>query len=154
MLRKQVLARCYSLVSLNASCPRPKYYAVVYWVDHKSEHQRIQNTSFVFPSATRYTPCLKNYALQTRIPNREKDLSLELEIALVISSILKRVTRENRPVFCWKHGNPKMYWHAPPWVKILYSKGNLQHNYASIILLYVGRLKSSVLNHPTVSTKM
>ena len=100
MLRIQVLARCYSLVPLNASCPRPKYYAVVYRIDHKSEHLRIQNTSFVFPSAARYTPCPKNYALQTQIPNREKDLSLELEIALVISSVLKRVTRENRPVFC------------------------------------------------------
>ena len=60
--------------------------------------------SFAFPSATRYTPCLKNYALQTRIPNREKDLSLELEIALVISSVLKTCNKRKLTGVCWKHG--------------------------------------------------
>ena len=73
---------------------------MVFWFDHNSEHQGYETLLLFFLQLFVTLPCLKNYALQTRIPNREKTCHFELEIALSISSVLKRVTRENRPVFC------------------------------------------------------
>ena len=57
---------------------------------------------------------LKNYALQTRIPNREKNLSLELEIAL--EPKLRHTALKNlKPTFSnAKLQNAKMVSHAPP----------------------------------------
>ena len=96
---------------------------------------------------------LKNYVLQTNPPNREKDLSLELEIALVLSQrFWKQCNKEKARCFL-KHGKTRKWTGTLllGW-KFLYSKEfvtQLRQLHCPIL----GSFKRTVLDHSADYTK-
>ena len=101
------------------------------WFEKNYKQFKTQSISFVFSFCSPHY-CLKNYVLQTEIPNREKDLSLELEIALVTSPVGNSVTRKDARCFLLKHGKIRK------WTGTDLGSQALQSHYKSPWRIYLG----------------